>query len=131
MVAREVRQPVSEELQAATRLVLGLSAAVGGMAGLIGWVGAQPTGLLLIPTAALVGALILRARTAASWCGAVLWLLVLPHAHGEAMLGPLLMLVACTAIALGPERFAAMVARDWQGAGRPTSDEPAGWFEER
>jgi hypothetical protein len=125
------RTATSEERVAATRLVLGLSAAVGGMAGVIGLVGGQSTSWLLVPTIALLAGLLARRVLVAAWAGVALWLLVLPHAHAEAMLGPLIMLVACLAIAMGPERLAGMVVRDWQGS-RADSDEPsAGWIEDR
>ena len=131
MVAGHERTATSEERVAATRLVLGLSAAVGGMAGVIGLVGGQSTAWLLLPTIGLLAGLVARAVPVAAWAGVGLWLLVLPHAHAEAMLGPLIMLVACLAIAVGPERLAAMIVRDWEGS-RPGSDEPSsGWIEER
>ena len=110
--------------------MLGLSAAVGGMAGVIGVVGGQSTAWLLVPTIALLAGLVARAVPVAAWAGVALWLLVLPHAHAEAMLGPLIMLVACLAIAIGPERLATMVARDWHGT-RPAESDPAGWIEDR
>jgi hypothetical protein len=130
MVAGQERIGTSEERIAATRLVLGLSAAVGGMAGVMGAVGGQPTVWLLIPTIALVAGLLTRAVPVAAWGGVGLWLLVLPHAHAEGMLGPLLMLVACLAIAIGPARLATMVESDWHGS-RPGTSEPSGWIEDR
>ena len=130
MVASHERSGISEERIAATRLVLGLSAAVGGMAGVIGVVGGQSTAWLLLPTIGLLAGLVARRVLVAAWAGVALWLLVLPHAHAEAMLGPLIMLVACLAIAMGPERLATMVARDWHGT-RPAESDPAGWIEDR
>jgi hypothetical protein len=88
------------------------------------------TAWLFLPTIALVAGLLARAVPAAAWGGVGLWLLVLPHAHAEAMVGPLIMLVACLAIAFGPERLATMVTRDWHGT-RSGESEPAGWIEER
>jgi hypothetical protein len=92
-------------------------------------VGAQPTVWLLIPAGATAAALLLRARAAAAWSGAVLWVLVLFHAHAEAMLGPMIMLVACVAIAVGPERFGSIVARDWYGQ-PPRRPDPTAWIED-
>ena len=130
MVVGRERTDTSEERTAATRLVLGLSGAVGGIAGVIGVVGGQSTAWLLVPTVALLGGLVARSTPVAAWAGVGLWLLVLPHAHAEGMLGPLIMLVGCLALAVGPERLAAMVARDWHGT-RPAEPEPSGWIEDR
>jgi hypothetical protein len=102
----------SEEAAAATTIVLGLSAAVGGMAGGIGLVSGSGLGWLVAPTAVLLAMLATGRIINAAWSGVVLWAGLLPHARADAMLGPLLMIVACLAIALGPDRLLAIVLRD-------------------
>jgi hypothetical protein len=129
MAATGTRTAPSEELLAATRVLLGLSAAVGAVAGVMGLVSGEPKAWLLLPTLGLVGAMAARATMPAAWWAAILWALVLPHAHAEGMLGPLVMIAACVAVAVGPSRLAELVIRDWRGA-RPSPDEPAGWTED-
>jgi hypothetical protein len=119
----------SEEAVAATRLVLGLSAGVGGMAGGIGLVAGQPMAWLAVPTAVLVGALARGATPVAGWAGAILWAGILPEAHAEAMLGPLAMAVGCVAIAIGPSRLLALLRRDVRGRTADRSRDGA-WIEE-
>jgi hypothetical protein len=127
---RPSRRQVSEETVAAARVVLGLTIAVGGMAGTIGIVNGQPMGLIAIPSAILLVAILARAVVPAGWAGAVVWAGILPAAHAEAVIGPLAMIAACLAIAIGPERLASLVARDVRGS-RPPDDAPgAGWIEE-
>ena len=123
------RHAGSEEAVAATRLVLGLTAAVGGMAGGIGLMSSQPMGWLTIPAAIVVVGLAARFIPLAAWAGVVLWAGILPEAHAEAMLGPLLMILACVAIAVGPSRLLALVRKD---VGGPAAGEPPGeaWIEE-
>lgn len=119
----------SEEAAAATRLVLGLSAAVGGMAGGIGLVAGEPMGWLTMPTAVLVVALATRATAIAGWAAAVMWAGILPEAHAEAMIGPLAMLVSCVTIAIGPSRLLSLVRRDLRGRPGDRSRDSA-WIEE-
>lgn len=132
MAVTRTRQTPSEELRAATRVLLGLSAAVGAVAGLIGLVSGELLAWLLVPTLGLVLAMALRATKPAAWSAAILWAIVLPHAHAEGMVGPLVMVAACVAVAVGPERSARAVVRDWRGERNATSaaDSPASWIEE-
>ena len=123
------RHAASEEEAAVTRLVLGMSAAVGGMAGGIGLVGGHPMGWLVIPTTALVIALVAGAVPLAGWAAAVLWAGILPEAHAEAMIGPLIMLVGCAAIAIGPTRLLSLVRQDVRGGAGDRSRDGA-WIEE-
>jgi hypothetical protein len=118
----------SEEMVAATRLVLGLSAAVGAVAGTIGLVTVQPLALLAIPSAILLVGLVLGALPVAAWAAAAMWAGILPNAHAEAMFGPLLMILACVAIAVGPDRFIALAWRDF--GGRPGDRQDASGIEE-
>lgn len=122
-------QAGSEEGAAATRLVLGLSAAVGGMAGVMGLVASEPMGWLMIPTAVLVGALAMGASQIAGWSAALMWAGILPEAHAEAMIGPLAMVVGCIAIAIGPSRLLALLQRDVRGTAGERSRDGA-WIEE-
>ena len=112
-----------------TRLVLGLSAAVGGMAGGIGLLAGQPMGWLIVPAAILTAGLATGHSPVAAWAGVVLWSGILPEAHAEAMLGPLLMVLACVTIAIGPARLLSFLRRDVNG---PAVERPAdgAWIEE-
>lgn len=129
-MGRHAHLPASEEAVAATRVVLALTAAVGGMAGAISLAAGGPIGWIVVPVAALLLAGIGHSRQVAAACGAVVWAGLLPQAHAEAMLGPLLMVVACVAIAVGPERLAAIVARDFRGDRADESQASVGWIEE-
>jgi hypothetical protein len=126
----------SEEAAAATTIVLGLSAAVGGMAGGIGLVSGSALGWLVVPTAVLLASLLTGRVIGAAWSGVVLWAGLLPYAHADAMFGPLLMIVACLAIALGPDRLLAIVLRDLDvRAAKPDRERRArrdagGWIED-
>jgi len=112
-----------------TRLVLGLTAAVGGMAGGIGLLAGQPMGWLTIPAAVVVAGLATGFAPLAAWAGLILWAGILPEAHAEAMLGPLLMILACVTIAVGPSRLLSLLRRDVRG---PAPDRPGdgAWIEE-
>jgi hypothetical protein len=129
-IGRQARRPASEEAAAATRVVLALTAAVGGMAGGIGIVSAQPMGWVALPVIGLLLGGLMRSTQIAAVFGALIWAALLPSAHAEGMLGPLLMTLACVAIAVGPERLTSWAARDFHG--RPTTERPAeaGWIEE-
>jgi len=127
---RQARRPASEEAVAATRVVLALTAAVGGMAGGIGIVGAQPMAWVALPVIGLLVAGLMRATRIAAVFGAVIWAALLPGAHAEGMLGPLLMTLACIAIAVGPERMVSWAARDFRGRRTPERPVEAGWIEE-
>ena len=100
------------------------------MAGTMGLITSRPIAWLLLPTLVLLVGLLMAARREAAWAGVAIWTLILFQAHGEAILGPLLMIVACAAVAIGPERLMQLVAHDF--AGRQSADEPAGtdWIEE-
>jgi hypothetical protein len=127
---RQSRRQVSEETAAAARVVLALTIAVGGLAGTIGIVTGQPMALIAIPSGILLIAILVRAVVPAGWAGAAVWAGILPAAHAEAMVGPLVMIAVCLAIAVGPERLASLVARDFRGR-RTTHDAPdTGWIEE-
>jgi hypothetical protein len=129
-IGRQARRPASEEAVAATRVVLALTAAVGGMAGGIGIVGQQPMAWVAAPVIGLLVAGLMRSTRIAAAFGAVIWAALLPGAHAEGMLGPLLMTLACIAIAVGPERLAGWAARDFRGRRAPERPVEAGWIEE-
>lgn len=126
----------SEEAAAATTIVLGLSAAVGGMAGGIGLVIGSGLAWLVVPTLILCGTLFAGRLAPAAWAGVVLWAGILPQAHADAMLGPLVMIVACLAIALGPDRLIGIVLRDLSVRAPQADPEPrpdaaaVGWIED-
>jgi hypothetical protein len=123
-----VRGP-SEEAIAAARVVLGMTLAVGGMAAAIGASAGTPLVLLAIPTGAAAAALLLRAVRVAAWAAAAVWVLLAPHASGEALVAPVVMASLCLAIAVGPDRLLGWVGRDAVGIA-PDATGSAGWIEE-
>lgn len=134
---RSVPAARSEEGAAATTIALGLSAAVGGMAGGIGLINGSELGWLVLPTIGLLAGLGIGRRVLAAWAGLALWVGILPHASADAMLGPILMIVVCLAIAIGPDRLLAIVRRDLtdrappsDGRSAPEPAVPAGWIED-
>jgi len=118
-----------EDAEAVVRAVLGLTAGVGTLAAAMAAVTGQLP-LIGMPTLVLLGWLVVGAPVAgAAYAGAVVWLVLAPTAHGEALLAPLAMVVSCLVIALGPERFASWVARDAAPAGKSVGDDH-GWIED-
>jgi hypothetical protein len=128
-LSQRSRRAASEEAIAVTRLVLGLSAAVGGMAGGIGLLAGQPMGWLIVPAAILTTGLITGFARVAAWAGVVLWAGILPEAHAEAMLGPMLMALACVTIAIGPSRLLSFLRQDVHGRAVEAPADGA-WIEE-
>jgi hypothetical protein len=141
-VRRGSQTAVSEEAVAAARVVLGLTVGVGGMAAGIGAATGATVPFVALPTLVLViclGWIAVterwrdRAVSLAGLAGVGVWAVLLPEAHGEAMLAPLSMIVLCLAIALGPDRLLAWIGRDIRGRPAPEAPEaPAseGWIEE-
>lgn len=125
---RRSRQPASEEAQAAARVILALTMAVGAMAGLIGVVTASALAVVAIPAALAGGSVMLGRSGWAAWCGVVAWLMLAPSADGEAIMAPLAMAVLCAAIAIGPDRLLSWIRREIAGHG--SSDTGSGWIEE-
>ena len=106
------RTAYGEDAQAVVRALLGLTAGAGAFAA----AAAASTGqlpLIGLPTLALLGFLLARAPIAWPASAAVgVWVLLLPTASGEGILVPLAMIVACLALALGPDRLLSWVAVD-------------------
>jgi hypothetical protein len=119
----------SEEGAAAFGAVMALSAASGGMISVIELTHGS-LGLVVVPTLVLVGALAARNATLSGYAAAALWILIVPMAHGVAVLAPLMMVVLCLASAVGPERLADWVRDEWTGreSGEPTDE--AAWIED-
>ena len=124
------RTPVSEEAEAAARVILGLTVGVGGMAAVIGWGNEQPIVLVALPALVLVIAIVRAAVPLAGWAGVAVWATLLPYAHGEALLAPIAMIALCLAIAIGPDRLASWVGRNIAGRRVTEERQPEGWIEE-
>ncbi len=124
------RRPVSEEAEAAARLILGVTAGVGGLAALIGWGSEQSIAVIAVPVLALALAIARNAVPVAGWAGFAVWGTLLPSAHGEALLAPIAMMVLCLAIAIGPDQLASWLGRNIAGGRDPEARQPAGWIEE-
>ena len=133
MVTLRRRTSVPEEVEAAERSVLGLTAGVGGTATLISIMVGDPLALVGVPS---LVAFILLARGAtipAAWAAMAAWLVFATRAPNEAIVVPLVMAIVCLAIAIGPERFGGWVRDDMGGshAREPEPDPGQGWIEER
>ena len=127
---RRSRSPASEEAIAAVRVVLALTIAVGGMAAVMGAGTGLPLIVAAVPTVALVIALMIGAVPLAGWAGVAVWAVLLPSAHGEAILAPLAMIALCLAIAIGPERLTSWIGRDVSGRNAEDERKDEGWIEE-
>jgi hypothetical protein len=125
---RHAHRGVSEETVAAARVVLGLTIAVGGMTSVIGAATGQSIMVAALPTAMVCIGVLRRVMPLAGWAGVVVWLLLVPSVHGEALLAPGAMSVLCAAIAIGPDRFASWVGRDF--AGGAVDRRSDAWIEE-
>jgi len=127
---RRSRSPASEEAIAAVRVILALTIAVGGMAAVMGAGTGLPLIVAAVPTVALVIALMIGAVPLAGWAGVAVWAVLLPSAHGEAILAPLAMIALCLAIAIGPERLTSWIGRDVSGRNAEDERKDEGWIEE-
>jgi hypothetical protein len=118
----------SEEGEAAERVVIFLSVAVGGMLTVLESAVELPM-LVAIATLWLAATLVLRAVDVAPWAALVLWATILPRTEGWALVPPLMMIVLCLALAVGPDRLLDWVRDEWNG--RADGEPQAGWIEER
>jgi len=129
LMAAGRRTAYSEDAEAVVRALFGLTAGVGGFA-VAGSVSTDQIPLIAIPTLALLGCLVLGASVALSASAAAgTWLILVPSVSGEGLLVPMTMMVACLAIAVGPDRLLSWVASD----ATPTPVAPladVGWIEE-
>lgn len=118
-----------DQAEAASRMVLGLTLAAGGMVALGAAVAGSAAVVIAVPTAVLLILLLARATAAAGWCGIAIWIVLVPMAPYDGIVAPLVMIAACAVIALDPSRVLAWIT----DAPRPTSPgndlEPA-WIEE-
>jgi hypothetical protein len=123
-----MRRPArSEEGEAAERVVVFVSVVVGAMLTLFESVTAFPL-LVAFATLALAVALVLRATGLAPWAALALWATILMRTDGWALVPPLMMIVLCLALAMGPDRLLDWVRDEWNG--RDVSDPPSGWIED-
>jgi len=127
---RRSRAPVSEEAEAAARVVLGMTVAVGGVAAAIGAGSGGPIVMIVLPTLALLIAIMLGTVRVAGWAALAVWAIILPSAGDAGLLAPIAMIVLCLAIAIGPGRLSSWVGRDVMGVQRASDRSPAGWIEE-
>jgi hypothetical protein len=123
------RPTASEEGAAITSVVMAVSAAGGGMLALIQGVNGAPA-FAALPTLILLGALLLRAPSVAAWSALGVWLVIMPLADGVAILAPLMMIVLCLALAIGPERLLDWIRDEWSGHASGTDEPPSAWIED-
>jgi hypothetical protein len=121
---------IPEEVEAAERAILGLTAAVGVMAAATSAAVGDPLALVGIPTLALVALLARHHPRPAASMAVVVWLTFLTQAHGEALVVPMVMSVMCLAIAIGPARLLAWIRDDFGGRVDEGPPGDQGWIEE-
>ena len=127
---RRSRSPVSEEVAAAARVVLALTVGVGAMGAAMGAAAGDPIAIIGLPSAVLALALIRNAVAAAGWAGVAVWLVLVTAARGEAILAPLVMVVLCLGVAIGPDGLLAWIGRNVAARRTPGPRGPDGWIEE-
>ena len=127
---RRSRAPASEEAAAAARVVVGVTIGVGGLASLIGLASGEQIALIGLPTLAVVAAVVRGSVPAIGWASAAVWAFLLPHAHEEALVAPLAMIVLSLGIAIGPERLLGWLGRDVARHATPEARPGDGWIEE-
>ena len=131
MVTLRRRASVPEEIEAAERSVLGLTAGVGGMATLISLVIGDPLAVVGVPSLVTFALIVRGATVPAAWAALAAWLVLATRAPNEAIVVPILMAVVCLAIAIGPERFGVWVRDDVGGSHGGEPEPEQGWIEER
>jgi hypothetical protein len=126
-MARMRRPARSEEGEAAERVIVFVSVVVGAMLTLFESVAAFPM-LVALATLGLAVALVLRATGFAPWAALALWATILIRTEGWALVPPLMMMVLCLALAMGPDRLLDWMRDEWNG--RDVSDPRSGWIED-
>jgi hypothetical protein len=117
----------SEEGEAAQSVVLVLSLVVGAMLTLFESVREVPL-LVAGSTLGLAVALAMRADRLAPWLATALWAAILIRTEGLGLVAPIMMIVLCLALAIGPDRLLDWVRDQWNG--RQVGEPPAGWIED-
>jgi hypothetical protein len=119
----------SEEWQAARGVLIAITAGTGAMLTLIGLVaGSLP--LIALPTAVLIGGTWGRwSDRVIGWAGMAIWVTIVPLAHAEGILAPLVMVLAWLAVAIGPDPLGDWLRAEWSGrdVAPPQSH---GWIED-
>jgi hypothetical protein len=134
LLARLRREsPMGEAEIAAASVVLAVTATVGVMVVLLA--AAQGTlAMIAIPTFALLVSMARHAAVPSAWWALAAWAALVPTALGMGIVAPLLMMVVCLGLAIGPDRLA-----DWaieRMKVRPPPIEPGagpetvGWIED-
>lgn len=118
----------SDEGAAVVRVVMAVTAASGAMLGLLQVVDETPP-VVVAPALLLLVALARGNMPVAAWAAGAVWAVMLPLAAGIAILAPILMVVICVAIAIGPDRAIAWIRDDWSGRDA-ASVATTGWIEE-
>ena len=129
-MAVHVTRAIPEEIEAAERAVLGLSAAVGAMAAATSATGGDPLALVGVPTFILVILLARGHHRAAAYAAVAVWLPFLTRAPVEALIVPLAMSFVCLAIAIGPERLLSWIRDDFGGHADDGPPGDRGWIED-
>jgi len=123
--------PMGEPERAASSVVLAVTAGVGVMIVLL-FAAQGMVNPVAVPTAALLVSIGRHAVVASAWFSLVAWAMLLPLALGMAIVAPLMMIVICLALAIGPERVLAWLGAH-AGLSSPRADaDPGmvGWIED-
>jgi hypothetical protein len=122
---------MGEGERAASSVVLAVTAAVGAMLVLLGAVNGVWSPIV-VPTAALLVCIARRAPVAGAWCALAAWVTLLPLASGIGPVAPLLMIVTCLALAIGPDRVTTWAETHIRlgPAAAETDPASAGWIED-
>ncbi|HEX7197053.1 MAG TPA: hypothetical protein VF364_09515 [Candidatus Limnocylindria bacterium] len=124
------RSVYGEDAEAAIRALLGLTIAVGGVLSIMA-VATDGLPVTAVPTLALLTILLARAPIEwAAWAALAVWLVLLPATPLEALVAPVSMVAICLAVALGPERMLAWLARDATASPASEAGPQDGWIEE-
>jgi hypothetical protein len=122
---------VGEGERAASSVVLAVTAGVGVMIVLLSAAQGDLSPIVL-PTAGLLVGIGRHAPVASAWFALVAWMTLLPLALGVAIVAPLMMIVVCLALAIGPERVLAWAETHLRlTTPRGDTDQAmAGWIED-
>lgn len=125
--------PMGEPEIAAASVVLALTATVGCMVTVLDVVQGQFP-LVALPTAGLLASMARHEIVAGSWWSMGAWATLLPMALSMGIVAPLLMIVVCLGLAIGPDRLTEWAIERMKVSPPPAEPgqhpEAVGWIED-
>ena len=125
--------PMGEPEIAAASVVLALTATVGCMVTVLLGVQGQPA-LVAVPTAGLLASIARHETVAGSWWSMGAWAALLPMALSMGIVAPLLMMLVCLGLAVGPDRLTEWAIEHLKLSPPPAEPgqelEAVGWIED-